>query len=211
MGLFGKKEVCAVCGGKLPMAGFVKLADGKICAKCKEKTTQYISIPQMFTVNEIYENMQEAEENKKLYSVFSPQEFPYALQVDFQNKLLAVATKKFLKLQKGYIFRFNEIVDYSVEQDGNTIQKSGAGSAVIGGLLFGGVGLVAGGLMGRKTKETITKMSITLKTTNKWAPTVTIPIVSSEIKKGSMTYNLVKASTEKILQVLDAVVRGCSE
>lgn len=207
MGFFGKKEVCAICGGKLPMAGATQIANGKICPRCKERTTQYISIPQMFTAEEIQQNMQDAEENKKLYTVFTPQEFPYALQVDYQNKLLAVATKKYLKLQKGYIFHFEEIVDYSVEQDGNTIQKSGAGSAVIGGLLFGGVGLVAGGLMGRKSKETIMKLSITLKTTNKWAPTVVIPIVSSEIKKGSLTYNLVKTSTEKILQVLDTIVQ----
>lgn len=46
----------------------------------------------------------------------------------------------------------------------------------------------------------------TVKTTNKWAPTVIIPVVSSEIKKGSMTYNLVKTSTEKVLQVLDTIV-----
>lgn len=38
-----------------------------------------------------------------------------------------------------------------------TQQKSGAGGAVAGGLLFGGVGLVAGGLMGRKQlkKQTV--------------------------------------------------------
>lgn len=47
----------------------------------------------------------------------------------------------------------------------------------------------------------------TVKTTNKWAPTVIIPVVSSEIKKGSMTYNLVKTSTEKVLQVLDTIVQ----
>lgn len=206
MGLFGKKETCALCGGKLPLVGFTQLADGRICQQCRNKGTQYISIPRMFTAKDMAQNIQDAQKNKELYSVFTPQEFPYALQVDYQHKLLAVATKKFLDLQKGYIFRFDEIADYTVEQDGNTIQKSGAGSAVIGGLLFGGVGLVAGGLMGRKTKETITKLSISLKTTNKWAPSVTIPIVSTEIKKGSMTYNFVKSSTEQLLKVLDSII-----
>ena len=207
MGLFGRKEVCAMCGGKLPLIGTVQLANAKMCPQCRERCTQYLTLPQRFTSDNIRENMADAQENRKLYSIFAPQEFPYALQVDYQNQLFAVATKKFLKLQKGYIFRFDELKDYSVEQDGNTIQKSGAGSAVIGGLLFGGVGLVAGGLMGRKTKETITKMSIVLKTTNKWAPEVEIKIVASEIKKGSMTYNMVKTSTEQLLQVLDTILQ----
>lgn len=208
MGLFGKKEVCALCGGKLPMIGVTRIADGKICPQCREKGTQYISIPQMFTTDDMKQNIADAAENRKLYDVFNPQEFPYALQIDYQNRLLAVATNKYLKLQKGYIFRFDEIQDYAVNQDGNTIQKSGAGSALVGGILFGGVGAVAGGLMGHKQKETITKMSITLKTTNKWAPTVEIPIISSEVKKGSLSYNAAKAGTERILQALDAIVRA---
>lgn len=207
MPLFGKKEVCALCGGKLPLMGTVKIADGKICPQCREQCTQYISIPQMFTANDMRQNIANAQENKKLYEVFNPQELPYGLQVDFGNRLLAVATKKYLRLQKAYIFRFDEIQDYDVNQDGKTIQKSGAGSAVVGGILFGGLGAVAGGLMGHKQKETITKLSITLKTSNRWAPAIEIPIITGEIKKDSAIYSIAKSSTEKILQALDVITR----
>ena len=164
-------------------------------------------MPEMYTAVEISDNMNEAERNKDLYQVFVPRAYPYMLQVDFQNKLFAVAPDKFLKLKKGYIFRFDELEDYSVFQDGNTIQKSGAGGALVGGLLFGGVGAIAGGLMGHKSKETITKMYVTLKTTNKWAPEVRIGILDAEVKKGTSTYSFVQDQSPKLFKSLDMIMQ----
>lgn len=94
MGLFGKKEACVICGGKLSLIGSIQLADGKMCPQCREKCTQFITIPQRFTASDIMQNMADADKNKRLYSIFSPQEFPYALQIDYRNGLFAVATKK---------------------------------------------------------------------------------------------------------------------
>lgn len=207
MGLFGKKEVCCMCGGKLPMFASVSLADGKICPDCRAQGTQYITLPERFTKADMQQNFADAAENEKLYNIFYPKDYPNGLEVDYQNKLFAVASQKALKQHTAYIFRFDELVDYSVNQDGQTIQKSGAGSALVGGILFGGVGLVAGGLMGRKAKETITHMDVTLKLNNRWASEVKINILSAEVKKGSAAYNLIKASTEQLLQVLDTIAQ----
>lgn len=208
MGLFGKKEVCCMCGGKLPMFTSVALADGKICPNCRAQGTQYITLPERFTKADMQQNFADAAQNEKLYNIFYPKDYPNGLEVDYQNRLFAVAPKKALKQHTAYIFRFDELVDYSVNQDGHTIQKSGAGSALVGGILFGGVGLVAGGLMGRKSKETITHMDVTLRLNNRWASEVKINIVSTEIKKGSAAYNLIKASTEQLLQVLDTIMQN---
>lgn len=207
MGLFGKKEVCAICGGKLKALGATQIAGGKICTSCREKCTQYITMPERYNAVEISDNMNDAKINKDLYQIFAPTSYPYMLQVDFQNKLFSIASDKFLKLQKGYIFRFDELVDYSVFQDGNTIQKSGVGSALVGGILFGGVGAIAGGLMGHKSKETITKMYATLKTTNKWAPEVRIGILDAEVKKGTSTYKFVQDQSQKLFQALDMIMQ----
>ena len=207
MGLFGKTDPCAICGGKLPVIGQTKILDGKICPACRSQCTQYISMPQRFTREDIVENIREAEENKGLYSMFSPQKFPFNLYVDFRNSLFAVAPEKSIKQHNAYIFRFDELRDYSITEDGNTIHKSGAGSAVVGGLLFGGIGLVAGGLAGRKTKETITKLSITIKTTNRWAPSIEIPIISAEIKKNSFTFKTLKNEAEKFVSTIDTMMQ----
>lgn len=211
MGAFGKKDSCVICGGKLPALTSIVLADGKMCRKCWERCTQYVVFPQRFTSGDIKRNMEEAIGNKRLYQIFSPREFPYLLHIDYINRLFAVAPKKLLKSQKAYIFSFDEILDYEVFQDGNTISKSGVGGAIVGGILFGGAGLVVGGLMGRGTKETITKMSINLKTTNEWAPTVEISILSSEVKKDSATYRLTKLNTETLLQAIDSMMQKSSQ
>lgn len=206
MGLFGKKECCAICGGKLTMLKTASLADCKICQDCREKAPQYLAMAGILPKDDFVESVEDAERNKELYSVFTPKEIAFNIQIDYKNKLIAVATKKQLAAKKAYIFSFDEIVDYGVTQDGNTIQKSGVGGAIVGGMLFGGAGFLLGGMASRKTKETITKMSITLNTSNKWQPSINIPVLTTETKKGSMTYNITKAAMEKTLEVLNAIV-----
>ena len=206
MGLFGKNETCAICGEKLSLLKTASLADCKICQSCREKAPQYLKMAGILSRDDFMESMADAKKNKELYSVFAPKEIAFNIQIDYSNKLIAVATKKQIANRSAYIFRFDEIVDYGVDQDGNTIQKSGVGGAIVGGMLFGGAGFLIGGLASRKTKESITKMSITLITSNKWQPSIDIPVLTTETKKGSMTYNITKAAMEKTLDVLNMVV-----
>lgn len=205
MGLFGKKDICSVCGGKLPALGKTRLSDGAICKNCREQCTQYLSMPQIRHVEDIRRNMEDCSDNKSLYNQFRPQSFGCGLHADFTNKLWCVASGSEIKKKQAYIFRFSDILDYEFVEDGNTVTKSGAGSAIAGGLLFGGVGLLAGGLVGKRSKETINKMSIFLKVNSEWVNKIELPIVTSEIKKGGMTYQLSKTAFEKMVETIDAM------
>lgn len=205
MGLFSKKEVCSVCGEKLSAIGKVKLADGAMCKDCYAKCTQYLSMPQIWTSDDIRRNIEECESNKKLYAEFNPQRMGSNLQVDFAHKLWCACSFGDLKKERGYIFRFSDIVDYEFIEDGKTITKSGVGGAIAGGLLFGGVGMLAGGLAGRKSKEAINRMSVIIRTKNEWMDSVEIPIVTGEIKKGGMSYQLAKTAFEQIIKTIDAM------
>lgn len=206
MGLLGKKEMCAICGGKLSLLTKVKLADGSLCGSCRNKCTQFLQLPYTRSAIEIKENMNEAEDNRQLYSIFRPQDIG-VFYADFQNKLWCVATKRQLKAQQAYIFRFSEIMDYSFIEDGRTIQKSGTGAAVAGGLLFGGIGLVAGGLAGRKSKEVIKRLSIIVNTSNKWAGNVELNIIDQETKKGGINYRLSMQITENTVAALNRIMQ----
>lgn len=205
-----KKETCAICGGKLSLLSKVALVDGAICGDCRNNCTQYLEMPNTRTTEEIQRNIHEAQENKNLYSIFKPQNLG-VFYADFQNKLWCVATKSELKNQKAYVFRFSEVLDYEFVQDGKTIHKSGAGTAIAGGILFGGIGLVAGGLAGRKAKDVINKMSIIVKTTNTWAGNVELKIITNETKMGTVAYRLAKQVTENTTAALDRVMREASQ
>lgn len=210
MGIFSK-ESCAVCGGKLSLLTKLPISDGAICGECLKKCTQRIDLPRSRTKEDIVENMREKAENRKLYSVFRPQKYEPGLFVDFQNKLFALSNfsataSSELKKQSMDIFRFCDIEGYDFLEDGNTIQKSGLGSAVVGGLLFGGAGLVLGGLAGHKQKETISKLSVVIHMNSKWSRRLEAKIITTETKKGSLSYSTAKSTLEQLVTVLDNMI-----
>lgn len=208
MGAFGGKTLCPLCGKPISGLSKTKLADTVICKECRGRCTQHLSLPESRSLSDISRNIQDNIRNKQLYSVFNPQTKIYNLFVDFSNRIWCVAEKKLVKCQEAYIFKFDDIAEYSVEEDGQTISKSGAGSAIAGGLLFGGAGMIVGGLAGRKAKETISKMSVIISVKNEWVSKVEIPIISTTIKKGSSTYNFAKNGLERIVEVLDRMSQG---
>lgn len=208
MGVFGGKTLCPLCGKPISGLSKTKLADTVICKECRGRCTQYLSLPESRSLSDISRNIQDNAQNKQLYSIFNPQSSGYNLFVDFVNKLWCAAGPGVVKRHEAYIFEFSDIIDYSFLEDGKSISKSGVGSAITGGLLFGGIGMVAGGLMGHKTKETISKMSVVISVKNDWVSKVEIPIVSTTIKKGSSTYNFAKKGLEHIIEILDRMSQG---
>lgn len=209
MGLFSKKESCAICGGKLGLTHY-NLLDGKVCGKCVNNTTQWLDLPGSRTVEDIQRNIAEAQENRKLYQTADLKNCSCGLFVDFQSKLFCVKTmtadvKDVPGKKAAYLFSFDDLIDYEVDKDGTTIQKSGAAQAIAGGLPFGGVGMVAGGLMGRKSKETITKMDLILLVRSEWVQKIPLHIISQETKKGSVTYKLAESTFANLTKVLDTI------
>ncbi len=74
-----------------------------------------------------------------LYSVSS-----LYLQIDDTHKAFKAG---------GSIFEFSNLLNFELLEDGETITKGGLGRAVAGGLLFGGVGAIVGGVTGGKKKQ----------------------------------------------------------
>lgn len=206
MGLFGKKDVCSICGQPAGITKW-KLNDGVVCGKCNAKCTHGLSHPLKRTVPEIRENIDFASKNEQAFADFTPTDNVGDLLAIDRNSQRFYAKDMFVDGKKTpVVFYFYQLKDYSITEDGKTIQKSGAGTAIAGGLLFGGVGAIAGGLAGRKTKEKISKMTITLHIESKWVDKIEIPIVTSEIKKGGLTYNLSKQIFENCTRLLEDIL-----
>ncbi|MBQ7161781.1 MAG: DUF4428 domain-containing protein [Clostridia bacterium] len=73
MGIFGKlfeKKICSVCGGEIGLLGNRKLEDGNLCKTCAGKLSPFFSDRRSSTVEQIKEQLDYREENKKAVAAF---------------------------------------------------------------------------------------------------------------------------------------------
>lgn len=205
-------KLCAICSKKLGITtGRVKLVDGnRVCSKCLKKagfytlgTKEIQSISNM-SVSQIKERSLSKEESS---SFIPTQKFdPYAYFDDNEKKVMVNTGNMSLKPKT--LIQYEEIYDFSAKEDGDQIIKSGLGSAVGGGILFGPTGAVVGAIIGRgkKGKQFITNLSIELKLNS--GLTFTIPIISTKTKVGSFTYKIAKDSFEGLITKFDLIVKN---
>lgn len=74
MALFGnlfEKKYCAVCGSEIKLLGNRKLSDGNLCKNCASKLSPWFSERRQSTVDEIKEQLEYRENNKKEVDAFN--------------------------------------------------------------------------------------------------------------------------------------------
>lgn len=108
------------------------------------------------------------------------------------------------KLKPDKQIRFEDISSFELILDNETIGKSGVGSAVAGGLFFGGTGLILGGLLGRKNKKYINELTIKIITRNK--DIIRIKQISNKTKTDSLAVKTLLPQTEEICELLEEIV-----
>lgn len=80
----------------------------------------------------------------------------YAFMTDDVNEFVAIVTPT-----KVHVHRYEDIVSISYEENGTDIYNKSLGGAVVGGLLFGGVGAIVGSNTAKtQQKKEVRKMSI---------------------------------------------------
>lgn len=204
--MFGSKEICSICGAKPGAFSKLVLQDGVICGDCIDKCCQHLSHPRQRTVANIQNHLSYCARNREALRHFQTTDQIGEMYVDSIHKIWFIDDTRRKEIRNPLIFQYSQLLDYTVTEDGNTIQKSGAGRAVAGGLLFGGIGLVAGGLSGRKTKETVKRLSITVQVSSEWVDEIEIPFITVETKKYGMFYNMAKDNLDKTISLLNRIL-----
>ena len=140
-GLFEKKETCSICEKELTRK---KISDGLICSSCIELCGNNLNSGNLSNTS-ISEVKEAIEKNKK--DEIAIKNFKKTTKVsdliffdDEQKKFLIPKTL----LTKARIYDYSEILSYEIQEDGETITKSGLGRAIVGGVLLGGVGAIVG-------------------------------------------------------------------
>lgn len=208
MGLFSKKEVCCVCGQN---DGKQKILDGYVCKVCLYKFDPFRKYKNKELENktkeevlEKFENIRlEDEKNKELLSKFNAtNKVSNFIEFDDNNKLWLQPNKK----RAPKVHEYNEIIEYEIIEDGKTITKSGLGRAVAGGILFGGVGAVVGGVTGKKNKAMINNISVKIVLNNTENSAIYIPLILAPTKSNSIIHNAAKQQAQQISSILARII-----
>lgn len=207
MGLFSKKEICCICNQN---EGTKKLSSGFICKSCMNECGPFLgafdwknSSPERvlgaITVNK---------KNKERLNIFkTDKSVQKYIEIDETNKLL-----RFPQYLSTIIFSYDEIIDFELLQDGETITKGSLGGAIVGGALMGGVGALVGGSLGKKkTKQEITEYRIKITTKNSFRPTVYINFLSTgKVKSNSLSYKMCVGDAQGVLSQLTIIANYTS-
>lgn len=190
------KKVCSICGKKLGiLAAKATLSDGGfLCRDCLDsagisalnnRLNYNADSVQSFFADRI-----------SLVNAFSPTKcIGKYLKIDENNRTFMV--------QKD-LFQYKNLLSFELLEDGLSVKKGGVGRAVAGGMLFGGVGAIVGGVTG-KTTEVCTSLKIQITLKNAHTDTAKITFVNVETKKTSSYYRLSKENAQQCLAALQLI------
>lgn len=212
------KNPCSICGNETKLLSRFKLSDGLICGNCMAKAVQYnkalvANIKSMSTQG-INQAIQRSEDNVSRLESFTPtKKIGKFIYFDIPKKQWLVPTGMFGDIKKSLVRDFSEIQEYELLENGGTVSSGGLGRAVVGGVLFGGVGAVVGGVTGKKRgKSTVSSIQIKITTKDIESPVVTIDIYKGgDIKTNSFIYKNFDQQAQEILSVLSIIVKESSK
>lgn len=106
-------------------------------------------------------------------------------------------------------FDFDDLVSYELLEDDAIVTSGGVGQALIGGLIAGGAGLIAGGITGKRVqKKRIESLGIRITVNNFSSPCIMIPLITKSTKTNSKEYQIAFNEAQKMLSVLEVIAHN---
>ncbi|MBQ6884894.1 MAG: SHOCT domain-containing protein [Clostridia bacterium] len=191
------KIPCAVCGKQLGLLSpKAKISDGAICAVCLQSAgISSLSNATSYNQQTIKEYILTRQALVKSYN--ATKTYGGYIEIDEDNKLFKLS---------GDLFEFSNLLSFELLEDGTTVTKGGLGRAVAGGLLFGGVGAIVGGVTGsKKAKNICNSMKLRVSLKNAHTDVVYITLISSETKTNGFMYKMAQDSAQKVITALEFI------
>ncbi len=191
------KKSCVICNRDIGLLSIhAPLSDGYVCKKCMNEAG-IVTFPNAKSYNRggfisLYTS------RKSMVQRFSPnKKVGSYLQVDDEHEIFAIG---------GEYFNFNNLLSFELLEDGSTIASGGLGRAVAGGVLFGPVGAIVGGVTGgKKTKGICKSMKIRVTLKDTFKDTAYIDLILTETKTNSLTYRSAQASAQSCISALEII------
>lgn len=207
---FWKKEYCPICGKKIGILNFRIKDKVAICPECFGKMDVDLPILKFQSIKEVKEHLQLRNENLEKFQTFNiSREIKiggYYFREDDNLGLWYASTEK--KPKNPTLYNYEQIVDFKLLEDGNTISSGGLGRALVGGALFGGVGAIVGGVTGGKTaKNILTSLEVVITLDNPYRNIINVKCMPTGMtcKSGSLLYKTYKAEANNFVSFLATI------
>ncbi|VDG74712.1 Uncharacterised protein [Clostridium carnis] len=205
MGIFSKKEKCIICNN----IGKTKIYDGSICEICFGRAKGFLPLGKSLKElkkADIENAIKLKDENIKLLNEFNTtRQIGKYIEFDENNKKFLIPDGFNGKKINPKVHDYKDLLEYEVLENGSTITKGGLGSAVVGGLLFGGTGAIVGGITGKKTKSVIDSLKIKITINNSNRPVEYINLITTQTKTNSLLYKSSYNLAQEIISMLSVI------
>lgn len=214
MGFFDLKATCSVCNKEIGLNRYQIANKGWICKECFKECGFNLATPiRKMTLDDIHKAMENKKVQVEELNSFNPtKKIGTHIEIDENQNKWLIPDGMFGGKKNPKIYNFSDIVDFELLEDGESIAKGGLGRAVVGGVLFRGIGAVVGGVTGKKKSKPICnslKIKITLNDMSK--PVVYIDFIKASTKKDSIIYKTMYKSAQECLSVLQLIVNSQEE
>jgi len=194
--------MCCICGES---EGKKKIADGVICKTCYHQSSAYLP-DAIFSLKKVKKErvlkaIEKGQEFLSLNEVFNvTKKAGKCFEVDEGNQLWRIVENKIFT---PHVYACDKVLAFELLEDGNSVTKGGLGGAMVGGMLFGGVGAVVGGVTGSKeTKKTIKSMRIKIVLNDEVFVEEYLDLIKSETKSNSFIYKDAIDTAQRVLSLL---------
>ena len=213
MGFFDLKVKCAACDKEVGLNRYQIDKNVWLCPNCFKQAggvQNFIKMKNM-TIEQIKElvltNKQKLENfnaTKKVGSYF---------YIDEVNKQWVIPKGAISgRIKNATIYNYSDIISFELLEDGSSVATGGTGKALAGGILFGGVGALVGGVTGKKKiKNTCSLLQIKITVDNSDKAVEYINLINVETKKDGIVYKSAYSMAQEILSILEKIYNSSAD
>jgi len=128
--------------------------------------------------------------------------------VDDINKKFAVIIGR-----KGQpkVYNYNDLGEFELNEDGNSIVKGKGLATAVGGLTFGLLGAMVGSSGKRKNENTCTSLIVRMMVNELDNPEIVIPLIVTEVKKSSIIYTNSLSQAKTLMATLNYIEKATEQ
>lgn len=206
-----KQKICPICNEKLTFWKSTLKGGVKVCEKhvSREANLYLVKDIRESTVEDIKERiatlkLTREEFQKKVDSFHITKQIGNFLAIDDENERWAILNQSSGEMLT--IYNYDDLVDFELLEDGNSVASGGLGRALVGGALFGGAGAIVGGITGkRKNNEYCDSLKIKLTINNIDTPVTYLYFITSNTKKSDFSYSHLMGEAQECVSIFQLI------
>lgn len=204
--------VCCVCGQNAGILATGNKSLKMLCTNCRKKIlsgTRYINCTG-YTTEECIERVEIYDKNLKEYENFivskTIADNKKYMIIDEKNRKIGLYPEYSNSKTIPSIYSFDDIINFELLEDGNSIISGGLKRAIVGNMLMGELGAIVGGITGkRKNINTCSSLIIRISINDLKEPNFIISFIKTEIKKNSILYKQSKEKANECISMLEFI------